>query len=125
MLIQCDPNLFFGCNTALIADHFMAGFITPDGVCQEQTAINLDYCGNARYACIIVDGPNTPSEDAFIEWYWAIEYPGLAQRSYITGKFTFCANATYILNTWTANGGGYGGLVVPGIPMFNQSNHNV
>ena len=113
-----------GCNSRLVATHFFAGTVTLDGICEEQSVTGLGPCGERRYYCAIIDGPNPPTEDAFIEWYWAIEYDGFAQKSYITGKFTFCANATFILNTWNANGGAY---VTPtnGIPVFNQSNHNV
>jgi hypothetical protein len=84
----------------------------------------------ARYSCSIVDGPNPPSEDAFIEWFWVVQYNTVAQEAnFITGKFTFCANATYIYNTWRANlsatGNGYSNVNGYGIPIFNPSNHNV
>jgi hypothetical protein len=114
-----------GCNSKLVATHFFAGTVTLDGICEEHSVTGLEPCGKKRYYCAIADGPNPPTEDAFIEWYWAVQYIDVSTIThYITGKFTFCANATFILNTWNANGGTYV-TRTNGIPMFNQSNHNV
>ena len=103
-----------------------------DGVCKSQTNTGFQPCSAIRYSCQIYSGPTSPTgvslpptEDAFIEWHWAVSYG----TNFITGKFTFCASASYILSRWTAYGGSY---LKPssapfnyGIPMFNPSNHNV
>jgi hypothetical protein len=139
-LVECnaDPNIPDCTSTAsakgVHALNGGSGGGTPDGpggICELQTITGLTFCGKVRYSCQIVDGPGgtqpgSPREDAFIEWFWAIEYSDSASIHYITGKFTFCASASYIFNTWTNNGGTYVNPVSGyGIPMFNPSNHNV
>jgi hypothetical protein len=114
-------------------DAALPGPPPTDGVCQLQTITGLGSCPKARYSCQITGGLDLnsfPPEDAFIEWYWAIQYSDISSIThYITGKFTFCATASYIFNRWTANGGTYIPAGPPpagvGIPMFNPSNHNV
>jgi hypothetical protein len=115
------------CLAGVVATHVNSVFSPPDGVCQLQTVTDLRQCGKGRYSCQIFRGPDPPTEDAFIEWFWAIEYSDSASIiHYITGKFTFCASASYIFNTWTNNGGTYINPVNGfGIPIFNPSNHNV
>jgi hypothetical protein len=140
-LVECnaDPTLS-PCNATArgVGVHALnggSGGGAPDGgggTCEIQVITGLTFCGKVRYSCQIIDGPGGtqpgfPTEDAFIEWFWSIEYSDAGSIiHYITGKFTFCANATYIFNTWRANGNSY---VNPAnanaIPMFNPSNHNV
>jgi hypothetical protein len=129
-LVECNESA--GCVAAYIATHEDVATVGGDGVCQNQTTTGLQFCDKRRYSCQIVGGidlNSVPPEDAFIEWFWAIFYSdGSSISHYITGKFTFCASATYILNTWTANfsatGNGYLNVAGFGIPMFNPSNHN-
>jgi hypothetical protein len=124
-LIECNPNDPV-CTGVGRGSHFPAGTITSDGVCEDQNNIELSPCDKARYSCQILSGPSPPTEDAFIEWHWAVYYSANYGKDFITGKFTFCASASYIFNIWRANGQSY---IVPatgfGIPMFNPSNHNV
>jgi len=118
-----------GCVASVITTHNQANIVlATDGVCQLQTVTGLGFCHKARYSCQITGGNLLPpTEDAFIEWYWAIQYTDRSTIThFITGKFTFCASASYIFKTWTANGGTYIHPVTGyGIPMFNPSNHNV
>jgi hypothetical protein len=140
-LIECnpDPSIIDCAFTAnAVGTHYYNGGPGPfpdgpGGTCEIQIITNLIPCGKARYSCCILDGPGGtqpgfPTEDAFIEWFWAIEYTDNSTIThFITGKFTFCASASFIFNTWRANGNSY---INPagfgyGIPMFNPSNHNV
>jgi hypothetical protein len=75
--------------------------------------------------CTIINGPESPKEDAYIEWHWYARYtdtnlPG--GPVVVTGKFIFVASAAYIQSQHAANG--YGGVSSSGIGMFNPSNHN-
>jgi hypothetical protein len=127
-LIECNPSEG-SCVASVVATHDASDIVIPtDGVCQSQTVTDLRQCPKGRYSCQITGGNNfPPTEDAFIEWYWAIEYSDISSIiHFITGKFTFCASASYIFNTWTNNGGTYINPVTGfGIPIFNPSNHNV
>jgi len=131
-LNECDPASG-SCTSSVKCIHSDATINPPNGVCQvhgpPEPACDVLPCDLARYSCSIVDGPNPPTEDAFIEWFWAVQYTAVFGQDFITGKFTFCANSTYIYNTWRANlvatGNGYLNTVGYGIPMFNPSNHNV
>jgi hypothetical protein len=130
-LIECDPVLGV-CTGVGVGAHYPAGTTTSDGVCENQNTITLQPCvnpttgGGGRYSCQIFGGPSPPTEDAFIEWYWAVFYNAAYGKDFITGKFTFCASASYILTQWRANGGSYINPATNfGIPMFNPSNHNV
>ena len=83
-----------------------------------------------KFFCAITDGPiNGPTSDAFIEWYWAIQYPAVASLPFITGKLTYVGNYSNILAQYKANGNQWFNTsgIGPGqfgIPLFNPSNHN-
>ena len=140
-MVQCnaDPNIGDCSSTAgVVGIHFLNGGASPfpdggGGTCELQIITGLTFCGKVRYSCQITDGPGGPTtpgtfptEDAFIEWFWAIEYTDSAGFThFITGKFTFCASASHIFNTWTNNNSSYFNASGYGIPMFNPSNHNV
>jgi hypothetical protein len=136
-LVQCNPDSSFAnCvdTASIVGIHYFNGGPAPfpdgpSGTCESQIITGLNFCGKARYSCCITDGPSPPREDAFIEWYWAIQYTDVSSIThYITGKFTFCASASHIFNTWTNNGNSYFNPppgIGYGIPMFNPSNHNV
>jgi hypothetical protein len=139
-LYRCDND---NCQPLPVGAH-IAAFISPspplppttNGMCQNQD-FDMEFCDKRRYTCGIVDGPidpNTgqqipPTEDAFIEWYWTAQYTTISGEQFITGKFTFCASASYILTQWNTNvnltGNGYTNVTGFGINMFNPSNHNV
>jgi len=97
-----------------------------DVVCQDQNITGLNNCvRRARFNCVIVDGPRNPTEDAFIEWYWASAYNTVVGHQFVTGKFTFMANATWINQVHTLWRGYTNPRTThPGIPLFNPSNHN-
>jgi hypothetical protein len=78
--------------------------------------------------CTITNGPESPKEDAYIEWHWYARYtdtnlPG--GPVVVTGKFIFVASAAYIKSQHELNNN-YNGVNTPGIGigMFNPSNHN-
>jgi hypothetical protein len=74
--------------------------------------------------CLIVAGPAAPvTEDAFIEWYYQIQYGVVGGDIYLTGKMTFSASAAYI-NFWSGGGVTYNGPSGSGVPMFVQPSHN-
>jgi hypothetical protein len=76
--------------------------------------------------CTITNGPESPKEDAYIEWHWYARYtdtnlPG--GPVVVTGKFIFVASAAYIKSQHDLHG--YAGSSPNfGIGMFNPSNHN-
>jgi hypothetical protein len=74
--------------------------------------------------CIIVDGPLTPVDDAFIEWYYQIPYNVVGAESHITGKLTFSASAAYIKHWYNGTSYFNSGPAGVGIPMFVQPSHN-
>jgi hypothetical protein len=103
---------------------------TINTVCEPHPNTKLDYCQDGvgrnllnRYFCCITNGLGPPFDDAFIEWFYLIETNSVAS-AYVTGKFTFMANKSYIENVHTTQGLGYGGPGGIGIPIFNPSNHN-
>ena len=71
--------------------------------------------------CVISTGSVT-DEDAFIEWFYHIPITSVCSESFISGKFTFSASATYIRNIHGTYG--FGGPLGHGIPMFVQPSHN-
>ena len=79
--------------------------------------------------CTLVDGPNPPTSDGFIEWYWAVQYNIVGTPTFVTGKLTYMATYDHILTQHTTYGGyinpaGVGNVGAYGIPLFNPSNHN-
>jgi hypothetical protein len=73
--------------------------------------------------CAITDGPQLPTENAYIEWHWYAKYTlDLISTQIVTGKFIFVASANYISKQ--KDRFGYAGAQTAGIGMFNPSNHN-
>jgi hypothetical protein len=119
-----------------VATHLRAGGAppsSPSGNCQPQSFNGLRFCDDMKLFCTLVDGPNPPTSDAFIEWYWAVQYNIVATPTFVTGKLTFMATYDHILTQYNANvaiGGTYinpagaGNVGAYGIPLFNPSNHN-
>jgi len=129
-LYECsEEDSIIVCPT-LIATHLLSN------VCDYPTTFpRLGFCSQTvgdpavlvqkRYMCAITDGPDPPTEDAYIEWHWYVSYisPDLGGgKIYVTGKFIFVASAAYIQSQHAANG--YVGISGSGIGMFNPSNHN-
>ena len=79
---------------------------------------------NTRYMCAITDGPDSPANDAYVEWHWYAKYSLISTGvdTFVTGKFIFVASAAYIASQHARHG--YGGVSGKGIGMFNPSNNN-
>ena len=98
-------------------------------VCFAQGEDKLQVCSfgdpivNTRYMCAITGGPESPRENAYIEWHWYANYTlDSVSTQTVTGKFIFVASANYISKQ--KDRFGYGGAQGAGIGMFNPSNHN-
>jgi len=126
-LYECSQE-----DSIIVCPTLFATHLLPN-VCENQSTAELGFCSQTvgdppvlvqkRYMCAITDGPDPPTEDAYIEWHWYVSYiDGLGVKIYVTGKFIFVASAAYIQSQHAANG--YGGVSSSGIGMFNPSNHN-
>jgi hypothetical protein len=129
MLYECSEDPLR--DPIIVCPTLFATHLLPN-VCENQeTGLRLGFCSQTvddvlvqkRYMCAITAGPNTPTDNAYIEWHWYVSYiDGIGGRIYVTGKFIFVASAAYIQRQHAANG--YVGISGSGIGMFNPSNHN-
>jgi len=131
-LFYCDDtNYTSTCGFPVTIHDKAVPVVNPTGNCQTQAIIPVPRCPDGKFFCAITDGPQPPTSDAFIEWYWASQYNFTGfPPAFVTGKLTYMATYEHIISQYNANGGTYTNPLGPGniggygIPLFNPSNHN-